>query len=114
MLMAAVARLAHAELALHALALSPERPMNGASAPSRIPARLDPFSAALGTVISQLASAVRSLQQPEPIPALRPIHATLRDDPALRGTAFVAITDRLVDAVNTLDAILRQKLPERR
>ncbi len=114
MLMAAVARLAHAELALHALALSPERPMNGASAPSGIPARLDPFSAALGTVISQLASAVRSLQQPEPIPALRPIHATLRDDPALRGTAFVAITDRLVDAVNTLDAILRQKLPERR
>jgi uncharacterized membrane protein YccC len=114
MLMAAVARLAHAELALHALALSPDRPMNGASAPSGIRARLDPFSAALGTVISQLASALRSLQQPEPIPALRPIHATLREDPALRGTAFVAITDRLVDAVNALDAILRQKLPERR
>jgi len=114
LLIAAVARIAQAELALHALALSPDRPMNEAGAPGGIAAPLDAFSAALGTVISRLASALRSLQQPEPIPALRPIHAALADEPALRGTALVAITDRLVDAANTVDAILRQRLPERR
>jgi hypothetical protein len=56
---------------------------------------------------------VRSLQQPEPIPALRPIHAAWAGEPALRGTALVTITDRLVDAANTVDAILRQRLPQR-
>jgi hypothetical protein len=54
----------------------------------------------------------RSLQQPQPIPALRPIHAALGGEAALRGSALVAITDRLVDSVNTSDAILRQWLPE--
>lgn len=113
LLIAAVARLAHAELALHALALSPDRPMNQAGVPGRIAEPLDAFSAALGTVISRLASALRSLQQPEPIPALRPIHAAWAGEPALRGTALVAITDRLVDAANAVDAILRQRLPAR-
>jgi hypothetical protein len=37
----------------------------------------------------------------------------LAGEPALRGTALVAITDRLVDAANTVDAILRQRLPQR-
>lgn len=101
------------ELALHALALSPDRPMNQASAPGRIDATLDAFSAALGTVISRLASALRSLHQPEPIPALRPTYAAWAGEPALRGTALVAITDRLVDATNTVDAILCQRLPAR-
>ena len=113
LLIAAAARLAQAELALHALALSPDRPMNEAGAPGGIAAPVEAFGAALGTVISRLASALRSLQQPEPIPALRPIQAALADEPALRGGALVAITDRLVDAANTLDAILRQRLPQR-
>src|SRR6202043_2102453 len=38
LLIAAVARFAHAELALHALALSPDRPMNRAGAPGGIDA----------------------------------------------------------------------------
>jgi len=113
LLIAAAARLAQAELALHALALSPDRPMNEPGAPGGIAAPVEAFGAALGTVISRLASALRSLQQPEPIPALRPIQAALADEPALRGGALVAITDRLVDAANTLDAILRQRLPQR-
>jgi len=112
-LIAAVARLAHAELALHTLVLSPDRPIGQAPASSDLVARLDAFAAAFDTAMDRLASALRRLQQPEAIPALRPIHAALSGEPALRGTAFVAIADRLVDAANTLDAILRQKMPER-
>jgi hypothetical protein len=114
LLIAAVARFARAELALHALALSRDLPMNQVAAPGDIAAPLDALNEAVGTAISRLALALRSLQQPEPIPALRPIHAALASAPALRGTAVVAITDRLVDAANTLDAILRQRLPQMR
>jgi len=109
--MATVARIAHAELALHTLALSQYRPVTGTAAPGAQP--LEVFSEALATALNRLASAVRSLTQPQPIPPLRPLHAALREAPALRDTALVVITDRLVDSANTLDSILRQRLPER-
>jgi len=111
LLMATVARIAHAELALHTLALSQYRPVTGTAAPGAQP--LEVFSEALATALNRLASAVRSLTQPQPIPPLRPLHAALREAPALRDTALVVITDRLVDSANTLDSILRQRLPER-
>ena len=53
---AAVARLAHAELALHALILSPERPVIATG----------DFSAALAAALGGLASALRTLRPVEP------------------------------------------------
>ncbi len=92
---AAVARLAHAELALHALILSPERPVIATG----------DFSAALASALGGLASALRTLRPPQPIPALRPV------EPTSRGTPLAAITDGLVEATDTLASILRAHLP---
>jgi len=114
LLMAAVARLAHAALALHALALSQQGPTGRQDGYGDIAPRVNALGEALCAAMGHLASALRTLRVPQPIPSLRPIQATLRDDPALRGAAFVGITDRLVDAVNTLDAILRDGLSARR
>ena len=50
---------------------------------------------------------LRNGQPPEPIPALRPLQAALRGQPALVDATLVGITDGLVDAVNTVDALLR-------
>ena len=95
---AAVARLAHAELALHALILSPERPVIATG----------DFSAALASALGSLASALRTLRPPQAIPALRPVQ------PASRGTPLAAITDGLVEATDTLDSVLRTHLsPDR-
>ena len=92
---AAVARLAHAELALHALILSRERPVIATG----------DFSAALASALGSLASALRTLRPPQAIPALRPVQ------PASRGTALAAITDGFVEATNALDSVLRTHLP---
>ncbi len=92
---AAVARLAHAELALHALILSPERPVIATG----------DFSAALAAALGGLASALRTLRPPQAIPALRPV------EPTSRGTPLAAITDGLVEATDTLASILRAHLP---
>jgi hypothetical protein len=92
---AAVARLAHAELALHALILSPERTVIATG----------DFSAALASALRSLASALRTLRPPQAIPALRPVQA------ASRGTPFAAIADGFVEATDTLDSVLRTHLP---
>jgi len=55
----------------------------------------------------RLAFALSTRQPPEPIPALRPLQAALRGQPALVDATLVGITDGLVDAVNTVDALLR-------
>ncbi|MBV8616918.1 MAG: FUSC family protein [Acetobacteraceae bacterium] len=107
---AAVARLAHAELALHALALQ-EGEAGPPDRPGDLARHLDALSAALATTLDRLALAIRTLQPPSPIPALRPIQTALRDDPASQGGAIVGITDRLVDSADTLDAILRDRPP---
>jgi len=95
LLNAAVARLAHAELALHALILSPER----------LVIATGDFSAALAAALGGLASALRTLRPPQAIPALRPV------EPTSRGTPLAAITDGLVEATDTLASILRAHLP---
>jgi uncharacterized membrane protein YccC len=91
---AAVARLAHAELALHALFLSPERPVIATG----------DFSAALGSALDHHASALRTLRTPQATPALRAVQPS-------RGTPVAAITDGLVEATDTLDSVLRAHLP---
>ena len=89
----AVARLAHAELALHALILSPERPVIATG----------DFSEALTSTLGRLASALRQLRPPA-TPAPAPVPA------ALRGTPLAAITDGLLEAIDTLDSVLRAHL----
>ncbi len=92
---AAVARLAHAELALHALILSPARPVIATG----------DFSAALASALGGLASALRTQRPPLAIPAPH------RLQPASRGTPLGAITDGLVEATDTLASVLRTHLP---
>jgi len=45
-----------------------------------------------------------------PHPALRPIRTALRAATAGADAALLSVTDRLVDAIDTLDAILRANL----
>ena len=109
--MAAVGRLAHEELALHSLAVSPSSPTGEADGESEVTARrVDALAAALSTTMSHLAVSLRTLKPPLPIPALRPLQAALRGEPPLANAPFANLTDALVDAVNTLDAILHDLL----
>ena len=109
-LIAAVARLARAALALHTLVLSPQRSTPQADLTPDAVTRLDDLSASIANAMASLASALRHLQQPDPIPALRPVHAALRAVTAPSDPAVVAVSDRLVDAIDTLDGILRTNL----
>lgn len=95
LVIATVERFAHSELALHALLLSRHR----------VTADVADFSAALDTALGNLAAALRTLRSPQGNPALRPIEA------ALRGSPVAPIADGLVDAANTLESVLRERLP---
>ena len=110
-MIAAVSRLAHAELALHALALEPgglspqtDMPRSGAAA-------IDSQATAIEIAMQRLASALRNGVPPQPIPALRQIHTLSRNEVPASGAVLVGLTDRLVDAVDTVDAILRGRFP---
>jgi uncharacterized membrane protein YccC len=108
--MAPVTRLAHAELALHALVWVPRVPAeesNGDIAPDRLTDLAD----AVDRAASGLAASMRALREPSPIPSLRPIHAGLQDDPGGPDASLVAATDALVDAVDTIYAVLLERLP---
>ena len=95
LVIATVGRLAHWELALHALVLSAHRTTID----------VDEFSAALDAALGSLAAALATLRPPQANPPLRPIEA------ALRGSALATIADGLVDATNTLESVLRERLP---
>ncbi|HTO65898.1 MAG TPA: FUSC family protein, partial [Bradyrhizobium sp.] len=111
-IIAEVARLTQAELALHALTVAPLRAGEQAGrADAAVMQRIDTLAGALVTAMRRLASALRALVSPEPIPALRPIQAQLRTEPAVTDNTVVGLTDRLVDAVDAIDAILRERFP---
>ena len=111
LLVAAVGRLAHAELALHALALTRElQPATGDKLPESL-ASVYHLKSAVGDAVSRIALGLRTLRAPSAIPALRPIYSELAADPALRGTPLVAIADQMIDAINTLDGAVRNRLP---
>jgi hypothetical protein len=74
------------------------------------PACSSDLGASIANAIGSLASALGHLQQPDLIPALRPIHAALRAATAGADAALLVVSDRLVDAIDTLDAILRASL----
>ena len=111
-IIAEMARLTQAELALHALTVTPLRAGEQAgTADAAVMQRIDTLASALATAMCRLASALRALVSPEPIPVLRPIQAQLRTEPAVTDNTVVGLTDRLVDAVNAIDAILRERFP---
>ncbi len=106
-LIAALAREARAALALHALVLAESADTVDRSAQ----AALDTFGEALGTTMRSLAQALRDLHAPPPVVALRPLYVALCNVPALGGGPLAAIADHLVNTTNTLDSILRERLP---
>jgi uncharacterized membrane protein YccC len=110
-LITAVRRLAHAELALHALAVSQEQ--RGRQAPDVLALTgddadaLDALGASLATTMSALAVSLRTLQPPPA--AIAPVRAAL-DMPRDVDASFRAAADGLVDAVGRLDALVRHRL----
>jgi len=110
--MAAVGRLAHVELALHSLAVSQPRPASDADVEKSevVARRIDVLGAALGATMIRLSVSLRTLKPPLAIPELRPLQAALQNEPPPLNAALAGLTDALVDAVNTLDAILRKRL----
>jgi len=106
---AAVRRLAHAALALHALVAA----RRDSDQPGEVTARrLDALAAALGATMSQLALSLRTLEPPGPITALRPLQAELRDGPVI-DPRLISMTDGLVGAIDTIAAILRNHIGSR-
>jgi hypothetical protein len=106
-----VRRLAHAELALHALTVSQEElgrrshdVLTGDDADA-----LEALGASLATTMSALAVSLRTLQPPASSPAGRPVQAALRSRRGVNGT-LLAATDGMVDAVGRLDALVRDGL----
>jgi uncharacterized membrane protein YccC len=106
-LITTVRRLAHAELALHALAVSQEQRgrqahdvLTGGGADA-----LDALGASLATAMSALAVSLRTLQPPAAAPAGRPVSA-LESQRGVTGT-FRAATNEMVDAVGRLDVLVR-------
>jgi hypothetical protein len=100
---AAVRRLAHAELAIHAIASLRDAPSDRAPL-------LDRLAAALTTTMRALAHSLRTMEPAAAAPELRRLQVELSQaTPADR--ALAGATDGLVDAVDTLDAILRDHLP---
>jgi uncharacterized membrane protein YccC len=109
MLIATVSRLAHAELALHALAVSRFQTGSFSDAPREGLTHLDDLRESLALGISRIAAALRTPEKREPIPPLRPIYTALASEPT-RDAPLVALVDRLIDATNTLDAMVRDRL----
>jgi uncharacterized membrane protein YccC len=105
-LMATASRLAHAELALHALAMSGDW-AGSSSNTADITEQLDALRAGLDLAMSRIAAALRSPREQDPIPRMRPIYAALL--PA--GDAALAVmVDRLIDATDTLDEIVHERV----
>jgi len=110
-LVAAVTRLAHSELALHAVV-----PLHAATADREgcvvgdtDAGRLEGIASALRTTMNSLARAVRALEPPGRLPPLRELQAALRDQTAL-DPRLLHIMDNLVDAIDTLADVLRRHL----
>ena len=107
LVIAAARRLAHAELALHALVAARPRQVG-----ADVCQPLDALATALATALSELSRSVRRLESVAPAPALRRLQSEMSNAPHV-DPALVRITAALVDAVETLEAIVRDHLPSR-
>jgi uncharacterized membrane protein YccC len=110
-LITTVRQLVHAELALHALAISQAelgRPsQNGRDGDDGD--GLDTLGASLATMLDALAVSLRTLQPSASAPAARLAHAALDSRRGANGTIRAA-TDGMVDAVGRLDSLVRDRL----
>jgi uncharacterized membrane protein YccC len=107
---AAVTRLAHSELSLHAV-VPPHgsaADKGGAMADTDV-GRLDTMVSAFSTTTNSLAKALRTLEPPGPLPSLRRLQTELRHQTAL-DPRLPHIMDNLVDATDTLTDVLRRTL----
>ena len=109
-LIAAVARLAHAELALHALVLSAGGTTTTQDASGAI-AHIDILNNAICVAMDHIALALRMLAPPQAIPALRPIQLAQFECAEDRNDPVLVITDQMVDAIDAVDNIVRKQLP---
>ena len=105
LVMATMARLAHAELALHAFVLSPHWTALRPLARAQFGARLDDLRQALGAAMDRIAGSLRGSARGGPAHSLRPLYAALSRAPDSDAT-LVVLADRLVEATDTLDAIV--------
>ena len=106
-LIATVRRLTQAELAIHALAL--EQHVHEV-VPSERALLLDRLAAALATTIQRAGPLTRSAEAAAASSHLRQFQVELTSHATAADRALAGATDGLVDAVNTLDAILRDHL----
>ncbi|MEV5011948.1 FUSC family protein [Streptomyces sp. NPDC055692] len=109
-LVAAVTRLGHAELSLHALVTSSAWPVGeqGGRSTDADAERLQALGAALGTTMSALAETVRFLQPPGRLPSLRQLHTAMRNQSPPPDPRLVRITGSMVDAIDKLESVLRR------
>ena len=61
--------------------------------------------------MSRIAAALRSLREQDPIPRLRPIYCAL---PPTGDAPLAMLADRLIDATDTLDDIVRDRIQARK
>ncbi|MCW2964516.1 MAG: hypothetical protein JWO17_1768 [Actinomycetia bacterium] len=111
-LIATVRRLVQAELALHVLAPLQQVPAADARevAPSKRAALLDRLASALTATMSELARSLRTMQPAAAALHLRQHQVELAGQANPEDSALVNATDSLVDAVDTLHAVLRDHL----
>ena len=110
LVIAAVSRFAHAELALHALVLARDQQTAANSVPRESVASVHQLRTVIGDALGRIALGLRTLRPSSPIPALRPLYSELAAAPGLHDSPLVAIVDQLVDATKTLDAVVRDRL----
>ena len=105
LLLATVARLKGDALALHALALSPARdPAPGHAATERL-------ASALHAALRAAATALRALEAPPQGPDLRSLYVEVAAASGRPDRTFVDLADSLVDATESMQDLLRRRLP---
>jgi hypothetical protein len=107
-----VRRLTQAELVIHVLAPLQQVPVGDAHevVPRDRALLLDRLASALTTTMSTLARSLRTMEPTAAAPELRQLQVELTSQATPADPALASATDGLVDAVNTLDAILRDHL----
>jgi uncharacterized membrane protein YccC len=111
-LIAAVRRLTQAELAIHVLAPAQRAPAGDVQdiVPSDRALVLDRLASAITSTTSALARSLRAMEPTAAVPDIRRFQVELSSQATPADSALAGATDGLVDAVDTLNAILRDHL----
>jgi uncharacterized membrane protein YccC len=111
-LIAAVRRLTQAELAIHVLAPAQRAPAGDVQdiVPRDRALLLDRLASAITSTTSALARSLRAMEPTAAVPDIRRFQVELSSQASPADRALAGATDGLVDAVDTLNAILRDHL----